>query len=599
MADTPCTPGDPFALQFAHATWLTRAAFAAARPFLSTGLRLRTFGRMYQLVSGPDGHSFESRVLRGFEIRYRIHTGPRSIPATGPLIIAANHPTGIRDGLVLLEAIRQIRPDVRILTNHLLSRIPELAASCFFVDPFNGATAKTRSRAGLRAAYRWLRDGGALIIFPAGEVAHRSALVASAVRRKKSDSHWNSTMVRLALATNATVLPAYLTGENSRLFYAAGRIHPLLRTLLLGREFLNKRGTTAHISFGEPLSPDALRAAGTPRVITNMVREAVESLSASTASASTLAPIAAAVDPALLEHDVRALPGEAKLLTSGAYDVFCAEAALLPHVLPEIGRLREATFRAVGEGTGHSIDLDRFDRHYQHLFVWHRVRRQLIGAYRVGATDRIVAEHGFSGLYTTTLFLYDERLLERIGPALELGRSFVRADYQRSYNALLLLWKGLGRLIARTPHYRVLFGPVSISSRYGDTSQQFVRAFLAQQHGDSTLAALVTAFNPPPPIDPPARGSTRPADIGALDALVKQLEGTRGMPVLLRQYLRLNATLLGFNVDPAFGDALDALMMVDIARLPVATLRRYLGFEDAAALLARHRSPDPRSSLAA
>lgn len=508
----------------------------------------------------------------------------------------------------MLEAMRQVRPDVRLLTNHLLSRIPELAASCFFVDPFRPSTAlraggtgaASRSRAGLRAAHLWLRAGGALIIFPAGEVAHHSDHVASTFRRKRTDSPWHSTIGRLAVATNASVLPAYLDGENSRLFYAAGWIHPLLRTLMLGQEFLNKRGTTAHLSFGPILSPDVLRAAGTPAAVTDAVRDAVDALSTSRAvSARPSAPIVAAVDPALLERDVGALPPETRLLTSGVFDVYCADAALLPDVLREIGRLREATFRPVGEGTGQSIDLDRFDTHYQHLFVWHRERRQVVGAYRIGATDRIVSECGLSGLYTTTLFTYDERLLDRIGPALELGRSFVRPEYQRSYNALLLLWRGIGCLVARAPRYRVLFGPVSISSRYRDTSQQLLRAFLAQQHGDRTLGSLVSAVNPPALIDPPARGSMRPADISALDAQIRSLEGTAGVPVLLRQYLRLNATLLGFNVDPAFGDALDALMMVDITRLPVATLHRYLGLHDAAAFLAHHRPPGHGSSMAA
>jgi putative hemolysin len=259
-------------------------------------------------------------------------------------------------------------------------------------------------------------------------------------------------------------------------------------------------------------------------------------------------------------------------------------------VLREIGRLREITFRAAGEGTGRALDLDDFDRHYDHLFVWNRARAEIVGAYRVGATDRIVATHGTAGLYTTTLFRYDERMLERLGPALELGRSFVRAEYQKSYSALLLLWKGIGRLVARSPRYRVLFGPVSISSRYQEASQQFLRRFLEQEHGNQALASLVHAVNPPRPIAPPSRDSAVAADVDELDALIARIEGRQGIPVLLRQYLRLDATLLGFNIDPAFGDALDALMMVDLTKLPVETLQRYIG-RDAAAFLQTHAQP--------
>jgi putative hemolysin len=555
-------------------TGLARAALVAARPLLCRVLRVETLRRVYSTMRDRGDESFESRVLNAFDMRFRIGQ-PASIPAHGGLVIAGNHPTGIRDGLVLLEAIRQVRPDVRILANHLLARIPELAGSCFFVDPFAGPAAAARSQAGLRAAHAWLRRGGALIVFPAGEVGC-------------PDARWRSTFARLALATDASILPVYLEGRNSRTFDLAGRIHPLLRTLMLPREFLAKRGTTALIAFGAPLPPDLVRAAGAPATITKRVRDAVDALSTETSAvARTQAAIEEAIDPALLEHDVRALPREARLLASGAYDVFCATAASLPYVLPEIGRLREATFRRVGEGTGAAIDLDRFDGHYRHLFVWHRSRRQVVGAYRLALTDRVVAEHGLSGLYTRTLFSYDERLLRRLGPAIELGRSFVRAEYQREYSPLLLLWKGIGHLVAHAPRYRVLFGPVSISSRYRDTSQQLLRAFIAQQHGDAALLSLVAPVNPPQPLASPARDAVGPADLGALDALITRLEGSQGIPVLLRQYLRLNATLLGFSVDPAFGDALDALMMVRVSHLPAATLRRYLGIRDAARLLAQ------------
>jgi putative hemolysin len=543
-----------FALDPAFHSRLVRAAIAAARPFLSAALGLRALHDLYP-TSGTA--PFESRALTALNIRSRIHG---TMPTTGPLIVAANHPTGARDGLVLLEAVRNTRPDVRILANRLLEGIPELAGSCFFVDPFGGPAAAARSRAGLRAAHRWLHRGGALIIFPAGEVAS-----------EPGDAAWHPTIARLALATEAGVVPVFLDGCNSRAFYAAGRLHPRLRTLLLGRELLRQRGTTAAVRIGSAIDPQSL-AGLTPTTATATIRRAVDALRLAPERGVEIVP---PVDPVLLAGDIERLPARAMLLTSGAYDVLCAGADEIPHVLREIGRLREVTFRAVGEGTGRSIDLDRFDAHY--LFVWNRVRREVVGAYRLGATDLIVSVHGVEGLYTRSLFRYDERILSRIGPALELGRSFVRAEYQRSSNALLLLWKGIGRFVTASPRYRVLFGPVSISSRYQDTSQHLLRAFLSVQHGDPALAALVEPTTPPPPMRPPARHTAAITDVGDLDALIRKLERTQGIPVLLRQYMRLNATLLGFNVDPTFGDALDALMMVDLERLPVQMRQRYLG----------------------
>ena len=535
-----------------------RAATAAARPFLSGALGLSALRRLYADTGDAPGATFEARALHALHIT--VDAPDAGIPVVGPLIVVANHPTGAMDGLVLAETVRRQRSDVKILANRLLARIPELAESCFFVDPFGGPGAAARSRAGLRSAHLWLRSGGALVMFPSGEVAGPDG-----------EGAWNEAVGRLALATRARVLPVLIDAQNSRLFHLAGRVHPRLRTALLARELLNKRGATVRVFVGHPVEANQLSRARTAEAATSFVREAVANLGPGRP-----------VDARLLERDVAALPREAHLLSTGKLAVYCATAGHLPNVLREIGRLRELTFRAVGEGTGQLLDLDRFDNHYEHLFVWNHESREIVGAYRVGRTDRIVKTHGIEGLYTRTLFRYDQRLLDRMGPAFELGRAFVRAEYQRSFSALLLLWKGIGRLLALAPEYQSLFGPVSISSRYQDGSQRLLRAFLAQNHLDRDLDGLVAAMNPPPARTAPPRGSASVADVGDLDALIKRLEGSQGIPVLLRQYLRLNATLLGFNVDPAFGDALDALMMVDVRRIPIPLRLRYLGQTDQA-----------------
>jgi putative hemolysin len=242
-------------------------------------------------------------------------------------------------------------------------------------------------------------------------------------------------------------------------------------------------------------------------------------------------------------------------------------------VLREIGRLRADTYRDAGEGTGAAIDVDAFDRDYLHLFVWDRRKKLIAGAYRLGETDKLTVRDGIEALYTRTLFRYDARLLERFGPALELGRSFVRKEHQKSYSALLLLWKGIGRFVALHPKYRVLFGPVSVSPRYSGHSQQLLMAFLAQNHRDADLASLVEALNPP------------------ADWSRTQTSRTPDLPVLLRQYLKLNARLIAFNIDSNFGGALDALMMVDLCAVDRPILNRYLGREGAECFLATHGTP--------
>lgn len=596
-------PGDPFQLDHLPDAPLRRAALAAARPFLSWLLELDAYRALYAQVRAAPRMSFERRALETLDIHPIVSPHEFAlIPTRGPLVIAANHPHGALDGLLLASVVRQARPDVRLLANHLLSRIPELAETCFFVDPFGGPTATARSRAGLRSAHLWLKNGGSLIIFPAGEVAHTRHADETYV-----DSPWLPTVGRMVLATGAQVTPAYIEGTNGRLFYAAGRIHPALRTALLARELLKKRGASVRLRLAPPLAArDLAEVTGDATQATQVIRSTVERLGydvhvpapsgvegkADTSSAPYVVSGVNKTDT--IAAEVARLPIQSCFVESGSFQVFCAEATQIRLTLREIGRLREVTFRAVGEGTGRNVDLDAFDDQYLHLFSWDRARRRIVGAYRIGQTDRITATRGVEGLYTRTLFRYDERLIARLSPALELGRSFIRAEYQKDYNALLLLWKGIGQLVARHPEYRVLFGPVSISSRYCDSSQRLLMAFLQQNHLNQDLAELVEAINPGAlkPAGPLSLAVPQPIPHSIDDAnrLVAQTEADgKGVPILLRQYLKLNAKLIGFNVDPDFGDALDALMMVDLTTVDPAILRRYLGREEAARFLASHR----------
>ena len=362
---------------------------------------------------------------------------------------------------------------------------------------------------------------------------------------------------------------------------------------MLARELLKKRGSTIAVRFGtamawSELSNRAQRATTVVRAAMRQLEDTAR-LKSDTPGATVLLKPSGFSRTAAIAAEIEGLSKDL-LVESGPFQVFCVRADQIPATLPEIGRLRELTYRAVGEGTGRALDLDRFDERYLHLFSWDGEQQRIVGAYRLGQTDRVVAAEGVDGLYTRTLFRYDARFIDRMpAPALELGRSFVREEYQKNYSALLLLWRGIGQFVARHPRYRILFGPVSISARYADSSHQLLMSFLQQNHLASEFHELVDALHPPRLAPAPAASSRIPQTAGEVDRLVGRLEADgKGMPVLLRQYLKLNARLIGFNVDPAFGEALDALMLVDLAAVDRAILNRYMGRTGAGQFLNRH-----------
>jgi putative hemolysin len=573
---------------------------AVAHSVLSRAVALTPLGRAYGRAAAADpAVDFSARALDVLGIDVVVpEDSVAAIPRSGPVIVIANHPSGALDGLALLALTRRVRNDVRLLANCWLGLVPELRDMLVPVDVFGSrAPAVRRNGIALRSAIRWLERGRCLALFPSGEVAHEQLPDGRIL-----DSPWRHTAAELAVRTRAAVVPVFIGARNSTLFRAAGRLHPLLRTALLPRELWSKRGSTVHVSVGSSIGPDEIASRTDAAARTGFLRSHVEHLAVSAAAqrAGAVRPHRPMADDApaaaegsrfrvaprglaaAIDANIAAI-GSSLLIESGAFQVFCASASELPAILPEIGRLRELTFRGVGEGTGLARDLDRFDQGYQHLFVWHRANREIAGAYRIGATDAL----GVQNLYTRTLFDYDESLLRQMGPALELGRSFVSPGYQRDYSPLLLLWKGISRLVARQPRYRRLFGVVSISDRYETTSRQILVKFLRHTRFDADLGRLVRARNPPPPPPGDVVEAVTVERLADVCALIREIERDgKDIPVLLRQYLKLDAKLLGFTVDPSFGNVLDGLVLVDLDRLEPAILSRYMGTSDARAFLA-------------
>ena len=432
---------------------------------------------LYRRVQrSPEGFRLES-LLAEMRVGLRVGAADEArIPASGPVVVVANHPYGVLDGAILALLLTRVRPDVKVLTNFLLADVPELQRHCIFVDPFQTDRSVESNRRAVREALAWLQQGGMLAIFPSGEVSHWQMPAAQI-----ADPEWNHTTVRLIRRTGATALPVYFCGYNGVGFQLMSMLHPKLRAAFLLQEFLQQEGKTVEVRVGSAIPADAVEAIPGDREAIKYLRWRTYLLARRSKPGAlwhaTLRqrlvfkiqePVAAPVPADLLAEEVERLPEDRCLAANGDLAVYLGTAREMPQLLREVGRLRELTFRRAGEGTGKGLDLDAFDEYYWHVLLWHKTRRELVGAYRAGNTAEILAQRGIAGLYTSTLFRYDERIFQKLGPARELGRSFVRPEYQRQYAPLLLLWKGIAGLVARQPEIPVLFGAVSISNDYNE-----------------------------------------------------------------------------------------------------------------------------------
>ncbi|MFH0288510.1 lysophospholipid acyltransferase family protein [Vibrio owensii] len=539
-----------------------------------------------------DTKTFLRFTLDILGIDYRIaHGSLDSVPKQGATVIVANHPLGCVEGVILAELLLMVREDIQILANQYLKTVPELDQLFIGVDVFEGKNAVKSNMKALRAANKHLANGGLLLVFPAGEVSQ----LVDAKQQRLEDKAWSRSVSSLIRKNKATTVPAFIRGQNSKRFYMAGKIHPLLRTLMLGRELLNKQAQTIDLSFGQAIKFKELHTLSDDQVVnylrlnTYLLNRETQSVKPSSSS-ERLSPIAAGLPVGELLEELNNLPKESKLLTSGEFDVYCTESQNIPSLLHEIGRLRELNFRQVGEGTGLAIDIDHFDHDYLHLFVWDRENQCLVGAYRLGLVDQLIEKHGVAGLYSRTLFNYDQRFIDQMGKSIEMGRSVIAQQYQKSMSALLLLWKGIATFVHQNPDYTHLFGPVSISNDYSDTARQLLAQSMTLHHYDSNCAEYVTPSNPLPEHHSDWNTSmlTALGDLQLLSRVIARIDEGKGVPVLLRQYLSLNGKLVCFNVDPAFNNALDGLITVDLRDVQEKTLARYMGGEQTHEYLTYH-----------
>lgn len=531
-------------------------------------------------------------TLNSLDIQYNTtNLNTNNIPASGPLVIVANHPLGGVEGVILAEILLKFRPDLQIMANYFLKRIPELSPLFIAVDVFEGKNAIRANLKAIKQADQHLANDGALLIFPAGEVSTYDK------SKQLQDKEWNRLAGKLVKSHKANCLPIFIDGKNSKLFYLAGKIHPLLRTMLLGRELLNKKGKNLNIKGGNLIAPNEIEKLNNAEEVTKYLRlntyliDREKTLTPSSIAEQNLEAIQTDVNTNVLVNAVQSLPNSALLHQQKQFSVYISNAEQMGELLTQIGIIRERCFREVGEGTGKKIDVDEFDQDYLHLFIWDNDRNAIVGAYRVGLVDQILNKKGLKGLYSRTLFKFDLNFVDKLKSSIEMGRSVIDLPYQKNLTPLLLLWKGISAYIVRNPQYQVLFGPVSISGDYKSLTHQLIIQCLTTHYYDQESAKLVEAITPvqatKKPFWPPSL-LTGLADLQLLSKLVSRLENGKSLPVLIRQYLTLNGRFVCFNLDPDFNQAIDGLIVVDLTKASEPTLSKYMGNTDAKKYLSMH-----------
>lgn len=551
-------------------------------------LKISTINKFYKRNKHLQGVEFLDSILEEFQIKFEIpEEDLKRLPKDGAYITVSNHPLGGIDGILLLKLMLEQRSDFKIIANFLLHRIKPMAPYIMPVNPFEDRKDVKSSIAGFKNAILHLRDGHPLGLFPAGEVStYRDGKLVV-------DRPWEDAAMKLVKKAEVPVVPIYFHAKNSRLFYKLSKISDTFRTAKLPSEVLTQKRRTIRVRIGKPISVADQKEYGNLEEFSEFLRrktymlshsfedkpKILENLSATLKTPKAPKNIVTPVDNELMIKEVDALrEGDARLLQSKNYEVFLAQANNIPNILREIGRLREITFREIGEGTNEAIDLDPFDNYYHHMFLWDNNAKILAGAYRMGLGSKIFAEHGIDGFYLQDLFRFEPELYKMMSESIEMGRAFIIKEYQQKPMPLFLLWKGIVHTTLRYPEHKFLIGGVSISNQFSNFSKSLMVEFMKSHYYDPYIAQYV---HPKKEFKVKLKDADKDfvfdeaeADLNKFDKFIDEIEpGALRLPVLLKKYIKQNARLVAFNVDPLFNNSVDGLMYIRIADLPESTVK--------------------------
>ena len=566
--------------EFAKATKLDKLRMPGLAALLMELMKINEVNKLFAQAQPKQGPEFVDAILEGCGITVEFDEKElKNIPATGSFIAIANHPYGGIEGMVLLKILCMVRPDAKLMANFLLKKIPNLSDYFIAVNPFENVE-HSSSISGLKNTLELLANGTPIGIFPAGEVS-----TFKVDKQQVTDRMWHPVVGKIIARAKVPVVPIYFHGNNGLLFNLLSLIHPALRTAKLPSELFNKQGHTIRLRIGKPITIEDIPEFNNNTKLLNYLRARTYALGTGLEEEKKIfnprnifkikkqpKEVVPEISAGILEKEVEGLREYHRVCVEKNYEVFIAPTSLIPGIIREIGRLRELTFRDIGEGTNKAIDLDEYDIYYHHLFIWDTEAKLIVGAYRIGLGDEIFYSIGKKGFYISELFKIKSQFIPILKKSIELGRSWVRKEYQQKPLPLFLLWKGILKYLIDNPRYRYLIGPVSISNSFSKFSKSLIVDYINRNHFDEELAQYIKPrkkfkidFSS---IDSDLLMEGEDSFKG-LDNLISEVE-TRNMkvPVLLRQYVALNAKIICFNIDPKFADCLDGFLVLDLKKVP-------------------------------
>lgn len=549
--------------------------------------RLNKVNRIYDERSDLSALKFLESVLEEFNVNLEIpEKDIKRIPENGAFIAVANHPLGMIDGMILMKILIEKRPDFKVMANFLLNRLDPLNPYILPINPFEDRKELESNLSGIRETLKHVHAGKPFGIFPAGEVS------TTKIDKNIVDRPWLLEAVKLIQKAKVPIVPIYFHGSNSKAFYRLASVSDSLRTVKLPSEMVSRYNRDVKMRIGNPISVETQNNYTDTTEFGDFLRKKVYMLSSGFDKKSMLKNISSQIkiqkSPRNIVHEASeelrtqeiefCRQNDKRLLESHNYEIFLAKKKDIPNIVQEIGRLREITFRAIGEGTNQSIDLDEFDEYYYHLFLYDNEAQKIVGAYRMGLGKEIFEKYGVNGFYLQKLFRFEPELHKMMSESIEMGRAFIIPEYQKKPTTLFYLWKGIVHCTLRFPDHKYLIGGVSISNKFSHFSKSLMIEFMMSHFYDPYVAQYI---RPKKEFKVKLKDADKDfvfdeskADLNKFDKLIYELEPDNiRMPVLLKKYIKQNAKVVAFNVDPLFNNAVDGLMYIRIADLPESTVK--------------------------